>query len=162
MVAGGVGAGEHCRSTAPTAATTASVAICLRTSIGDDPLPLVFIPKHRCNLRFHWTCPGAAHATRRQQRWCLTAGIPRVATGAEGYPRMPRRARRPEAIPLSSSPHIATAVRVVAMRAPAARAATAAARNVSLGPCPRGWLLNESVSVSVWTVMVWSSWHINS
>ena len=44
-----------------------------------------------------------------------------------------------------SSPHIATAVHVVAVRAPAARAAIATALNVRLGPCPRGWLLNVYV-----------------
>jgi hypothetical protein len=61
-----------------------------------------------------------------------------------------------------SSPDVATAAHVVAVRAPAARAAIATARNVRLGRWP-GWrLLNVYILISVWPGTVWSSCHVHS
>jgi hypothetical protein len=60
------------------------------------------------------------------------------------------------------SPDVATAAHVVAMRASSARAATATARNMRLGPWPRAWLLNLYIYIYVPTGTVWSSCHVNS
>jgi hypothetical protein len=60
------------------------------------------------------------------------------------------------------SPDVATAAHVVAVRASSARAATATATNMRLGPWPRGWLLNLYIYIYVPTGTVWSSCHVNS
>ena len=62
------------------------------------------------------------------------------------------------------SPDVATAAHVVAVRASSARAATATATNMRLGPWPRGWLLNLFIYIFIYvpTGTVWSSCHVNS
>jgi hypothetical protein len=47
VAGGGGGAEVHCTSAALAVTNTASVAIRLKTSLGDEPLPLASIPKDR-------------------------------------------------------------------------------------------------------------------
>ena len=106
-----------------------------------------------------WDTPAAEGETGRRVRISPERVVARRLVGIRAVPTADYRYHSQVS---RGSPHIAAAVHVVAVRAPAARAATASALNVRLGPWSWGWLLNVYVWISVYMGTAGSSCHINS